>query len=63
MDLRISMSLATAYGYAGRAHDAVEVYESGYQQLVALGRDRTRLAGAALNNWANPARAEAAARG
>jgi tetratricopeptide (TPR) repeat protein len=52
LEMRTLMDLGEAYRQAGRAADAVAVFERTSSLLTELGRDDTQVAGTLLNNWA-----------
>lgn len=51
-EMHADETLASALRHAGRYREANEAFASGWQRLVALGRDDTVGAGIWLNNWA-----------
>ena len=49
--LSAELAVATAYRAAGRMVEAEAAFRTGFDQMRALGRDRTEQAGTLLNDW------------
>ena len=50
-NVNVALHLAESFRAAGRNTDASAAFESAFNQLAAMGRDRTEMAGTLLNNW------------